>query len=568
VSFNGTYACPGKSYYDDQAEAIIARFGNAADLAHWRKRTVSADVVREKPPEKSVTAICGDDWLARSEGLSAIYRSTRSHGREAYEIELPQAQAAIGAGRRRLPLLEGNDPTKQVGVVEAREDGKALVRFSRTAGAQAAQIALATGKCRLSLAYVKQGKALPTPAAVVLQTSQSDVLSEENTMSDANEILALGARHNRSDLAAAAVAAGKSIAQFRGELIEALGETKLIDSWPHEYRSEPREFSLTRLIHAEVTGDYSNAGYEREMAQEARRNYAGKAKGLVVPSDALLSRASMLTSGTAAGAVGTTLLGSAYIDALRPASAVMAAGATMFPGLGANVSIPKNTGDLSAAWVAEGGTIAESDIDVTTVDMVPRMVAGRASFTRHLLATSTPAIDDLVKRSLLAQITNAIDKAALEGSGTAPTPRGVLNTSGVAAFTTTGTGVMTWSEAHTAMAEVAAANLDNSRGTWILHPDDAAMLATLSVDSGSGRFVLENGMVAGRRVIQSTHATAGKLYFGLFEHVYIGMWAGLDLIIDPYTNGSTGTVNIYAHQLADVAVAYPQAFCVATLKTA
>lgn len=79
---------------------------------------------------------------------------------------------------------------------------------------------------------------------------------------------------------------------------------------------------------------------------------------------------------------------------------------------------------------------------------------------------------------------------------------------------------------------------------------------------------MENGIIAGRRVIESTHATQGSLYFGLFEHAYIGMWSGLDLIIDPYTNGSTGTVNIYAHQLADVAVAYPQAFTVVTLKSA
>lgn len=192
------------------------------------------------------------------------------------------------------------------------------------------------------------------------------------------------------------------------------------------------------------------------------------------------------------------------------------------------------------------------------------MIAGRASFTRHLLATSTPQIDELVRRGLIAQITSAIDKAALEGSGTAPVPRGVANTSGVNALTTAG-ATLTWAEALEAMADVAAANLDSSTGTWIVHPLDAAKIAKTSVDAGSGRFVLENGTIAGRRVIESAQATEGKIYFGVWQHAYIGMWQGLDLVIDPYTNASTGIVNIVASQLADVAVAHPAAFTKVTL---
>lgn len=75
----------------------------------------------------------------------------------------------------------------------------------------------------------------------------------------------------------------------------------------------------------------------------------------------------------------------------------------------------------------------------------------------------------------------------------------------------------------------------------------------------------ENGTIGGRRVIESSHATEGQLYFGLWQHAYIGMWSGLDLIIDPYTNASTGIVNIVASQLADVAVAHPTAFTAVTL---
>ena len=78
-------------------------------------------------------------------------------------------------------------------------------------------------------------------------------------------------------------------------------------------------------------------------------------------------------------------------------------------------------------------------------------------------------------------------------------------------------------------------------------------------------FVYENGQIAGRNVIETTHVAAGTAYFGLFDNVYIGMFGGVDLVVDPYTNGSTGVINVYAYQLADVAVAHAGAFNKVTL---
>jgi hypothetical protein len=52
---------------------------------------------------------------------------------------------------------------------------------------------------------------------------------------------------------------------------------------------------------------------------------------------------------------------------------------------------------------------------------------------------------------------------------------------------------------------------------------------------------------------------------GLFDNVMIGMFGGVDIVTDPYTNGSTGVVNIYAYQMADVAVAHAGAFQKVTL---
>lgn len=48
----------------------------------------------------------------------------------------------------------------------------------------------------------------------------------------------------------------------------------------------------------------------------------------------------------------------------------------------------------------------------------------------------------------------------------------------------------------------------------------------------------------------------------------IGTFDGLDQFIDPYTNGPTGVVNIYAHELMDIGVLRPDAFQKVTLSQA
>jgi HK97 family phage major capsid protein len=549
----------GRALSDTAALAVLQRFGTADDVARLTRQIDTDRVMVEREENaKQTTAIGGTDWLARSEPIKAGYRAARSHGREAFSISLPHAAGeARKAGRRVLPVLLDADTRRQVGVAEIQQDDTALVRFSTSRFGARSQADFAQSKVAVEVAYLRQGNAQAVPAALTLR-------KETQKMSDFQLIADLGERHGKRDMALKAIAAGHTIEQFRSELLDLIGTDKPISNPCYQQNTE-RTFSLSRLIHAEVTGDYSEAGFEREASQEARRNYPGKARGLVIPAEALLTRTTMLTSGDAGGAVNTLHLGSEYIDVLRPVSSVVAAGARMLTGLNGNVSIPKANSDLAANWVAEGGAIAESDIDVDSITMVPRLLAGRASYSRHLLATSSPSIDELVRRSLVAQIGVALDKAALEGSGTAPVPRGIANTVGVNTLATTGGGTMTHAESLAALAAIASDNLDTQQSVWIANPTNAATLGATAKDSGSGRFVYEDGAILGRRVIETTQATAGKAYVGNFEECLVGLWGGLDLVIDPYTNGSTGTVSVYAYQLADVAVRHPGAFTVVTL---
>ena len=82
-------------------------------------------------------------------------------------------------------------------------------------------------------------------------------------------------------------------------------------------------------------------------------------------------------------------------------------------------------------------------------------------------------------------------------------------------------------------------------------------------DSGSGRFVLEDDMrIMGYPVVVSE--LCSQLTLGAFRQLMLCYWSGLDLLTDPYSNGSSGTINFYALQDVDVGVRLPTAFCKTT----
>lgn len=70
---------------------------------------------------------------------------------------------------------------------------------------------------------------------------------------------------------------------------------------------------------------------------------------------------------------------------------------------------------------------------------------------------------------------------------------------------------------------------------------------------------------AGKRVIESAHCPSGNAFFGVFRHLYIGMFGGMDLVIDPYSSARNGVIEITVSQLTDVAVAHAGAFNKVTL---
>ena len=538
----------------------------------------------------------------------------RSFGKEVLVHE-PAAIDMDFLASGRAPLLLDHDMEKQIGVIESVELSadrvlRAKVRFGRSALAQEVFQDVADGiRANVSVGYrinkmersnknkdeylvrswspmevsVVSIPADPSvgvgrsTAALAPKLSVEPSIRKEDTMSDldldavraeaaaaaarnAADIIALGVRHNKRDLADEAIRAGKSIEQFRGELLEVLGQDRPLDHGNIGLtRKEIRQFSVVRAIAALANpGDRrlrEAAAFEFEASEAAAQRYGRSAQGIMLPTDVLGVWKRDLNTSDDNEIVATNLLANEFIDVLRNSASVMAAGARMLPGLVGNVAIPKKTAASTGAWIStEGGAATESEPTFGTVSLTPKTVGAFTDMTRQLILQSTPAVEALVRDDLTQALALAIDKGALEGSGASGQPTGILNTSGVNKPSSFAAAVPTFAEMVALETAVAEDNALFGNLAYITDAGTYGGLKTKSKDTGSGMFVLENGEANGYRVIRSQQATAGNVYFGNFSDCLIGMWAGLDITVDPYTSSNTGTVRVVALQTVDVAV--------------
>lgn len=348
------------------------------------------------------------------------------------------------------------------------------------------------------------------------------------------------------------------------------------------------DFSLSRAVLAESSGDWSEAGLEREVSQEIRSQIGRSAEGMYVPSWALARRdlliasvekRDLLTSSNSDALLGTEHLHSAFIDSLRPELPVMMLGARMIPGLIQDVVIPRQTTGTAAEWIAEDTAASESTPAYDGVPLNMKQLSANARLTRKMRKQSLPALDELIRDDLRKEIAIKLNKAAINGSGTVTEPQGILGTAGIGSVAIgTDGGPITWATVTELMAAVENADAGmGSLGFLSNYKVKAQTLATPKFPSGDTPILDadRDGMsIAGYRAaftsLCPSDLTKGSgtglsaLIFGNWSDLLIGQWGGMDLIVDEVTESTKGNVRISIHSEWDIAVRHPESFAAIT----
>jgi len=338
--------------------------------------------------------------------------------------------------------------------------------------------------------------------------------------------------------------------------------------------AEVREYSILRAVRASVDGDWSQAKLERDCSEAVRTD---KSRGtFTIPHDVLVEKRD-LTVGTATGdqLVSTDLHPESFIDLLRNRMVVQAAGATVIPGLVGDFAVPKADSGVTGYWVDEDGAPSESTSAFTQVTMTPKTVAAYEDISRKMLQQGTPAADNLVRNDLAKTLAIAIDLAGLHGTGASYQPTGIAATSGIGSVAGGANGLApAWSHLVNLETEIAQDNADIGSMAYITSAKVRGKMKQTAKVSSTDSFMLWDGgstplngypafvsnQVSDVLTKGTSTAKCSAIFFGVWEQLIIGLWGGLDILVNPYILSTTGQIRIQAFQSVDLCVRYPQAF--------
>jgi HK97 family phage major capsid protein len=396
------------------------------------------------------------------------------------------------------------------------------------------------------------------------------------------EILAIGEAHNLRELAGKAVADGVALDTFRAE---ALAKVRTQPTQTAEIGltvKETNNYSMVRMLHslANPTDQRAReaAAFEHECSRAAAEKQGRDIKGILVPYDVLrgsMQRELTVGTATAGGHTVETMLDSAnFIELLRNAMVITRMGSRILDGLVGNLAIPRMTGGATGYWVAESGSPTESQQAFDQVTMSPKTVGARTKLSRRLLLQSSIAIENLVRNDLATVLGLTLQAAAIKGGGSNE-PTGILATAGIGAVAGGTNGLaLNWANTVALETAVAVANADVGTLGYLTNAKVRGKAKTTEKFAGTngmplwadGNTPLNGYQTAVTNAVPS-NLTKGSasgicsaLIFGNFADLLLGMWGGLELQVDPYSAGDSGSVIVRAFQDTDVAVRHPESF--------
>lgn len=340
---------------------------------------------------------------------------------------------------------------------------------------------------------------------------------------------------------------------------------------------ELAEFNLGRAIRAHMDPvRYGNeAALERRITTRALQSGAARRGiGLFVPF-AVLQRD--LVVGTANS--GGHLVGSRISDAaawLRPTSACAAAGATFLSNLNETLSLPRFSDGIAAGVVGESVVGQEGSPSFEAVSLSPKTIVAYVDYSRRLGLQANEDISAMLSADLASAVGEVVDRMAINGSGTADEPLGILNTPdiGSVAIDVNG-GPATWSKIVDLEYEVSNKNAAIGAMGYVTTPKVQKQLKKTETFTGAGVPIWGHNPTGDNiggvpawasnnvpgDLVKGSNNDCSALIYGNWADLIVGVWGGgVEVLVDKYTNGTVGGTRLVVYIDIDVGVRRPGSF--------
>ncbi len=533
----------------DRIGRAVVRFGKSA-LAE----EIFNDVLDEIRSKVSVGYNVYDLLLESREADVETYRLTDWEPFEISLVSIP-ADPSVGVGRSLEPLIKQarnkNMTPEEIAAAEA------AAKDARRAATPAPQ-------------------AQPPPAAA--QTVDVRAIEDRARVAEQERtrgLLELGAKfpqYKADELAREFISSGKSVDDLSKAILERVGTGKFTPTADIGLtEKETKGYSIVRaldfLANPSDRGVIEAASFEIECSRAAAEKAGKDSKGLMVPHEVLRtlmpqSARRDLVAGTfsAGGAtISQELLTGSFIELLRNRLILAQLGVTTLNGLVGNISIPRQTAGAPVYWVGENQAATEGQATFDQVTMSPKTVAGYTDVSRRLLKQSSMDVENLMRNDLAAAVALGIDLAGLYGLGTTNQPLGLKNTTGVQTKDF-GADTPTFAEIVDLETKVATSNADFGNLAYATNATMRGAMKSTQKVSGQAIMLWEDDELNGYGAKVSNQIAIGDLWFGNWADLIIGLWGGLDLMVDPFSQSTTGAVRVTAFQDVDVACRRPVSF--------
>jgi HK97 family phage major capsid protein len=285
-------------------------------------------------------------------------------------------------------------------------------------------------------------------------------------------------------------------------------------------RSEQRQLSLVDIMQG--LKDYQRvSGFAAEALQERARirGVDFDPRCPTVPWSILDVETRAPLAAGLGGVGGSYLVDSitepSLIDILRPVSLAVQSGATVYEGLDANAIFPRLAADVTGQWLTSESTSATEQPPLFGAAAVTPKTWGFTCRWSRQLQQQAPNLESFLRAIAARAAGQALDTAALNGSGISGVPLGLLNVGGLP---TQGGAAYSHGNSLTTRGTLAAASVSDSNVAWLAHPGVRTILAGRERASGD-EFIWNIIMdqITGRRASVSMVVPAGTLIAGDFS---------------------------------------------------
>lgn len=260
---------------------------------------------------------------------------------------------------------------------------------------------------------------------------------------------------------------------------------------------------------------------------------------------------------------------SQWVDRLRAQTVCIRAGAVTVPLTTDKTTIVRTLTDPVAAWRAEAGAIALSEPTFEGIVFTARSLDVIVRASREVIEDSVN-ISSALEKSITGAMAVEVDRVCLVGSGTAPEPRGISNTTNVGSVAGGG-ALASYDKILDAVYEILVDN--GPMPTAIVMPPRTAIgLAKLKEGVASSINPVQIPPLVQRMTqyvttglpVNEAPGTASRIILGEFSQLYIGMRTSLTIEVLRELYAANYQFGFLAHLRMDVGVAHPESFAQVT----